>query len=120
MIFLSFERHSCPIYIPLVWKLLELSRLFYKILEKNDRTLLATQYDQSRETDEINILLVSHHLIVKTNQIDLDEKIESSEMVHHSRIRSRLSEERRLSDSIEKFEKYSPRIGVHASHQNEV
>ncbi len=45
MIFLSFERHSCPIYIPLVWKLLELSRLFYKILEKNDRTLLTTQYN---------------------------------------------------------------------------
>ena len=44
MISLSFERHSCPIYIPLVWKLLELSWLFYKILEKNDRTLLTTQY----------------------------------------------------------------------------
>jgi hypothetical protein len=50
---------------------------------------------QSKETDETNVLLVSHHRIVKTNQLDHDEKIESSEMVHHSRIRSRLSEERR-------------------------
>ena len=48
MISLSFERHSCPIYIPLVWKLLELSWLFYKILEKNDRTLLTTQYVPKR------------------------------------------------------------------------
>jgi hypothetical protein len=75
---------------------------------------------QSKQTDETNVLPVIHHLIVKTNQLDHDEKIESSEMVHHSRIRSRLSAERRLSNSIEQHERYSPRINVHTSHQNEV
>jgi hypothetical protein len=77
-----------------------------------------SMYDQSEENDETNIL--SHHLIVNTNTIDFNEKIESLKMVHHSRIKSRLSEKQRLSNPIEQLEKYSPRINVHASHQNEV
>jgi hypothetical protein len=56
-------------------------------------------YDQSKEADETNIL--SHHLIVNTNRIDFNEKIESLEMFHHSRIKLRLSGERRVSNSIE-------------------
>jgi hypothetical protein len=79
--------------------------LFVKIVFVEMLNSQYTVCDQSKETDETNIILVSHQLIVETNEMDIDEKNQSLEMIQPSRIKPRLSQERRLSDSIEQLEK---------------
>ena len=46
IISLLFERYSYLLYIPLVWNLLELPRLFYEIFGKSAKNFLPTQYER--------------------------------------------------------------------------